>query len=296
MEYLISRSRVMEWHMPLDAQTLTDLSPGGWMAYGSSVPIHGIQLLFLGVAATIFLVILIGGRVYRQWDTARLREFAAQRDAELVSPNQFLEGAPAAIQVPSGTGLWSGSSVVRAIEKRWITLTAPSEDSERLVVSMPVAVTIQGESALFRFQSRIADRKVVDGVPTLVVAKPVWMEKVQRREYFRIGVHLPTALTLRGAENGESVRGTIDNLSAGGFRIAVNEKLQDGAVFRVRIPAEALSGYTFDARVIRCTAARDFGPLRYRAHCEFLHLTEDNRSLIVSYCFDVQREMRQSLQ
>ncbi len=282
--------------MPIDLPVPGDLVPT-WLSSGSAVSSHladeagRLALLAVIIAVLIMIALLMAGRIYWRWKSTRL---TAPSESEIVSPDLLTEGSPCSLQMPAGSGLWSGDSLIRAIERKWIALAAPSNESAPLAVGIPLCVTVPSAAALFRFYATVVDKRIVEGVPTIFVAKPEWVEKIQRREHFRVAANLPSILSLidPGADAGKSMRGTIADLSAGGFRMAVPEPLRDGAIVRVRLPVEALAGYSFEARVVRCVAAHDFGPHRYRTQCQFLHLTEDTRNLIVAYCFEAQREIR----
>jgi c-di-GMP-binding flagellar brake protein YcgR len=275
--------------VPIDQTSLADILPT--FSLSGSAVLAPIQVVSLTLAVGIFIALWVGVRLYRRWSTDRLEAF---RDGEWVAPAIVEAGLPVVLETPTASGLRASRSDIRSVQKRWIALTAPADQEAPVAVGTPLSVTIRGDTALYRFHTIVLDRRVTDGVPALYVEKPARIEKVQRREHFRVGVHLPTVLGVLapGDQEGAPIRGDIDNLSGGGFRVALPAALSAGAIVRVRLPVVTLLDYSFEARVIRCADARDFGPMRYRASCEFIRLPEETRNLIVSYCFEVQRESR----
>lgn len=202
------------------------------------------------------------------------------------------------IETPTVVGIRASQSIVRSIQKRCIALAAPGDPEVPICVGAPLSVTVQGDTALYRFHTTVLDRRVTDGVAVLYVERPARVEKVQRREHFRVCIHLPMVFCVlsTGEQDGPPIRGNIDSLSGGGFRVALPVAVPPGTIVRVRLPVITLLDYSFEARLVRCAVARDFGPMRYLASCEFVHLPEETRNLIVSYCFDVQREARNQIQ
>src|SRR5207237_8296169 len=101
--------------------------------------------------------------------------------------------------------------------------------------------------------------------------RPEWVENVQRRSFFRVPVQLPTAVDWRytAPDSDRIVSGTIDDLSAGGFRIALPVQVAEATRITVRLPIVALTGATFEARVLRCAASSNTDAPPYSAHCDF---------------------------
>jgi c-di-GMP-binding flagellar brake protein YcgR len=215
---------------------------------------------------------------------------------EWVAPDVVKEGMSVRIDAPAATGMRSGPSVVRAIHKRWLALAALESDGLSLGVGAPLEVQIHTGPALYRFHTSVRDRRIVQGVPTLYVERPPRIEKVQRRSHFRVDLRLAAALSdLRpDSDPAEPIRGVVDSLSGGGFRICLPTELPAGTPVRLRVSDEPLAGHALEARVIRCDRGGFLSGPRFRACCEFVHLSEETRNLIVAHCFEIQREAMRS--
>jgi c-di-GMP-binding flagellar brake protein YcgR len=271
--------------MPIESKTIADLFPA--LASRGT----GATLVSVAVALTVIVaaILTIALRLCREWVGARSTGFP---DVEWVGSDVVEEGMSVSIEAPTTAGLRSGPAIIRAVQKRWLALAEPDSADLALGVGAPLQVQIQGASALYRFHTFVRDRRLVHGVPTLYVERPPKVEKVQRRNHFRVKVRLAAAVSdLRpGFDSTQPIRGTVECLSGGGFRIGLPIDLPAGTPLRLRVPQEPLAGRSFEAHVIRCEYASRLGTHRFRASCEFTHLAEEMRNLIVSYCFEVQRE------
>lgn len=274
--------------MPIDILLFADLAP----ALSGQEARALATLIAAASAATIAVVAASAAVLARR----RCREHGGESaydfsNVEWVSSDVVTEGMSVEVAAPTASGMRSAASVISVVQRRWIALTAPPPDDLGLTAGAPLEVRIRGESSLYRFHTTVRDRRAVRGVATLYVERPAQMERVQRRSHFRVDVRLAGVLSdLRpAAVTAAPLRGVVESLSGGGFRIALPAELPAGAPVRLRVSDEPLAGFAFEARVIRCDRIGLLGPLRYRTTCEFTHLPEETRNLIVAYCFEVQR-------
>lgn len=290
----------------------------GEMLFPSGQPeaksrLYGIEMLtvwlmlaaFFGLAAAY----LWGRRLHREWVAKRLRSAA---EAQHTSPSAIHEGMPAHLEVITREGLRQGTAIVRAVHHRVIALSMPTDPQGNTIeIGTPLMVGLVGETAAYRFQTSVQDRRIVGGVPTLFVPCPPWIERVQRRAFFRVPVHLPTVVSplATSAENEETgvetpvYRAVIEDLSGGGIRLKMTQPLTSGTRLRIRLPlyiyeedsavSNSLETVTFEARVLLCRfpsgAAQSSPTQPVRLHCEFLYISEEARNLIIRYCETVQR-------
>lgn len=273
--------------MPPGTTFFADLSL--WPYFHGAGPLASLLIVAgvtaVGLAAAFAATLKLSHR----WAGARPVGFP---DVEWVASDVVEEGMSVEIEAPTAMGMRRASSVIRAAQKRWFALSAPEPEEMGFSVGAPLEVRVRGESALYRFHATVRDRRTVQGVATLYVERPARIEKVQRRDYFRIDVRLAALLSdLRpAADPNEPIRGTIESLSGGGFRITMPPELPAGTPVRLRVADGPLAGFAFDARVVRCDRVGHFGAPRYRASCEFEYIADETRNLIVSYCYDIQRE------
>lgn len=276
-----------------------DLTPAGWACCAGSAPAwDALRDATLYTAALLVLLVVmmaVARGLMREW---RLQQMQARAAAELMPADSLRAGLPAIVEAPTGGGLLRGRLTIQAVERKLVTLALPMDADEpdmadvgAVAAGTPVCVTVAGDTAAFRFHASVQDRAVVAGVRTLYVSRPAWVEKIQRREHFRIPVALPAAVSTVEADSRDSrlMRGVVEDLSGGGCRVALPEAQPDGSWLRIRLSDDGLGDCSLEARVVRCEPTRRFGPLRCAAQCEFVYLTEETQNRIVLYCFDAER-------
>lgn len=274
---------------------ITDINPAAGPDGGAALArLAATEAALIGVllaaGLALYAAFHAGRRAHRRWVAARLRSFA---EAHVLSGDAIRAGMRAIVEVSGPNGVRRLRAEIGSAPPKTIGIGLREGDGTVIPVGAPIRVTVLDHSSALRFQTIVQDRRLVGQVPTVFVPRPEWVEKVQRRSFFRVPVQLATAVTWRGEEAGSDrlVSGVIDDLSAGGFRLALPMAVEPGTRITVRLPIVALTGATFEARILRCaTDGRPTTPLPFRAHCEFLWISEETRSLLVGYCFDVQRE------
>ena len=155
----------------------------------------------------------------------------------------------------------------------------------------PVSATLTGAAGVISFESVVEDRTVTDRQTLLYLSRPTIVSRVQRRENFRVPVQIPIVLTMAyPSDDGDTMyRGVIQNLSGGGFRIAMPIAPATSTVLRARIPLFPIPEITFLARVIYS------GPLdsgEAYAQCLFIDIPEETRNLVINHCFGLERAAR----
>jgi c-di-GMP-binding flagellar brake protein YcgR len=182
--------------------------------------------------------------------------------------------------------------VVSGVARRSVTLridcpqTAPPRGA-------PIVVTVVGPSAAYRFLSSVADAQSADGAVVLHLNRPPWVEKIQRRAYFRAPIEAPTSVTARTPNDpdGVTLACTITDLSAGGIRLVSPKPLEIGTALVLRAPTAEDALTRFEARVRTCEPICAAGD-RWALGCEFERTDEDTRQRVLAYCFDLERLAR----
>ena len=215
--------------------------------------------------------------------------FRALTEVQVV-PSRFIErGQTVSIDVPGGDRMITASGSVASLDPRYVAI-AIDEMEQPIAVGTPMRVTVGLRTSGLRFDSIVVDRSNVNGIPTLFVERPKWVERIQRRQFYRVPVWTPTVVTARtGAGVQPTYRAVVQDLSARGVRLALPVKVEEGNVLHVRLPLDTLSSSGFDARVRRCEAIKSGDGMRYRVGCEFVALPEADMARLVAHCFDFQR-------
>jgi c-di-GMP-binding flagellar brake protein YcgR len=241
------------------------------------------------LASVLFLYLVSYLKAYRRrYIAQRLR---ALEEAHVTTSHALREGMSATLEIHHGGELRRIRAFVRVLERKMIALTLEGDaESAYLRIGTPVRVMVADVSAAYRFHSCVRDRRKVAEIPTIYLERPPWMEKVQQREFYRVPVQIPTSVILIGGsmQDQTSYRGMIVDLSAGGVRLAISRECAPGMRLRLRLPMEETESIGLEARVVACHPWQPDGPFCCLAHCEFLYMPEETRSLLIRRCFDLE--------
>ncbi len=130
------------------------------------------------------------------------------------------------LHVPAGESVAIFTVRVQEISEDGITIDRPIIE-QRLMPAPPgksVDIYFQRQDATYRFASKILNETLLDKLPVLLLQKPREIERIQRREHFRLDIDLPIRLRLLRGAGGEIISpyfiGKIINLSAGGVKFS----------------------------------------------------------------------------
>jgi c-di-GMP-binding flagellar brake protein YcgR len=248
------------------------------------------MIWFCLLAAVLFLFFVSYLKAYRRRAVAE--RLQALEEAHVTTSQALQEGMSATLEVLQGGESRRIRAFLRAIEHKMIALTLEGDAETTLLrIGTPVRITVAGVSAAYRFHACVQDRRKVEAIPTIYLAKPQWIEKVQRREFYRVPVQLPTSVIAISDSLHDRIshRGMIIDLSAGGARLAISRECAPGTLLRLRLPMEEMESIGLEARVIACQPWQTDGAFPCLAHCEFLYMPDETRTLLMRCCFDLER-------
>lgn len=150
------------------------------------------------------------------------------------------------------------------------------------------------DEAFYQFQATVAARvKVI--VPALALSKPKPedMERIQRRQFVRVDATADVAVH-RQNEDGEAFTTVTSDVSGGGLSLIVPREglLKMNEMINVWLVLGFRSG---KFHYIETAAQVVFLQMRngiHTASLKFVALKPKEQQLIISYCFEKQREMR----
>lgn len=253
------------------------------------------QWILWGVLAlasmTLFILYHWSRKALRRWQAAQLHSMASGR---IVTPDCIPRETAVFIEIPTPSGIKCVTGTIQVIQPRGMVIAMPfSRFETAFAPGTPLIVTATVRFAAYRFHASVVECRMGNGVWTVYLTRPKWVERVQRRNYVRVPVKLPTIISpVRPSSEGDTlIRGVIHNLSGGGAGVATPVALPRGTLIRVRVPLPITGEAGFDARIIRCSPLEGNDSFRYLVQCEFLYIPEETRSLIINYCFDVERDL-----
>jgi c-di-GMP-binding flagellar brake protein YcgR len=121
---------------------------------------------------------------------------------------------------------------------------------------------------------------------------PAWVERVQRREYFRVPINEPTQVMAYARDTGAAmpICAMLLDLSGTGARIATRQSLSPNMFVRIHLPCDTLGGAGMDARVLQCDSRRSADGLDHVSQCRFLAVTEETTSALLQACWKRERD------
>lgn len=256
-----------------------------------------IFCLFLLILSLAMLSsLLMVHRLFHRWNRAK----RGVDPEALISTDKLQAGQTVQVEIErGGSGRWRGRARIEAVQKNSVCLaTLPGNSgfsaANSVMKGAPLQVLVEGGAAAFQFYASLQDWKTMGETTTFYIDRPLWMAKVQRREYFRVPLREPTMLSTLGGrpEDSRRLRALLENVSGGGCSLNLPERLEAGTCVRLQMPSGSLEGFSFEARVLRCIPRLLPGDLPYQAQCEFLPFSEETRCLLVAYCFELERALR----
>ena len=154
------------------------------------------------------------------------------------------------------------------------------------------------EYELYLFKAIISGREMNENIALLRIAVISDIERVQRRQYFRLGCSLPVKFRVVESMNemvNESIqfRKTIaDNLSGGGICLLLEDKLDVGKLVECEITTGEKKEVKFFGKVIRYEKSELEGKFKYEAGIVYIKINNNDREAVVKYIFNEQRKLR----
>lgn len=167
---------------------------------------------------------------------------------------------------------------------------------DRLIEGTVLEVTVHGEGNLYKFKTRIKERKMMgDMMLVLFRPGPGGVEKTKPRSYFRLNVTLPMQYRLMRDEVtpiSEFKEGSILDISGGGCLFESKKNLDKGGTIEVNLelptdtePVNAVARVSF-VKTEKSTSGES-----HLAGAEFLMIEEKERDKIIRFIFDQQRDL-----
>ena len=277
---------------------------------------------------------LIFAGCFRDWRRWRLWKFIRRNHDGDIVPGDFALSAGQTITLTLNNATFENpvcTAFLLGIEPD--TLRLRTEHDPNLRSDSPTVKTLSelkpgtvltaevvGRDGLYRFSSLV--RQVVKGSNyagerLIVLPRPPFLARVQRRQHFRAPFVMPATFFLVSSEKFLSeksasqiadaipLHGTLLDLSAGGFCADLGSpmgthetsellaRLGTGTFLRVRLPIPAFHEPLL-ARIVCAVRGVQRGGLSVRVACEFLTMEGWQREGIISHLFRLQREQRRA--
>lgn len=154
------------------------------------------------------------------------------------------------------------------------------------------------EYELFLFKAIVSGREINENIPLLKIDAVSEVEKVQRRQYYRMGCSLPVRFRIVDSDNNtdrEDVkfRNTIAvNLSGGGICLLLEEIIDIGRRIECELFNEDNFKIKFLGKVTRYEESMLESKYKYKAGIIYININNSDREAVVKFIFNEQRKLR----
>ncbi len=193
-------------------------------------------------------------------------------------------------------------SNIQDINEKFIFISIPvfNGNYADLPENEKIEVIYYDENNVYGFKSKVAGRKN-ENISMLVIEMPNEIKKVQRRNFFRIDMSvsveykkIPSNLTKSELskiieEDKDFIKAIMVDLSGGGIRLRTKSDIAKDDLYIVKIPinAEKVCITCYCIRVIKDTLTKS-----NICGFSFYHVEDIIRDKIISYIFQLMRELR----
>ena len=142
---------------------------------------------------------------------------------------------------------------------------------------MYVSVGLSGEDEYYSFESRVL--AVREGeISTFVIEKPAVINRIQRRKYMRVTIHMKVGLKVQGTVP-IIIDALSNDISIGGLKISAEANIEEGREISITIPDNSeLQSFTCGGRVARVNRVK---PDKWEYGVQFTKLSEGARKNIM---------------
>ena len=200
------------------------------------------------------------------------------------------------MQLPDGERF---KSLIQELDGETVSVTVPYRQGKYLLLHSGEMVKVEFavSDAIYGFQAKVLGRKKSNHVPLVLLSRPAFFTRQQRRSFVRFPVTLPVQFYLNPQsgssltpESCEEKSGKIIDISGGGLQIYTSTSLQVGAEVLLRLklndghPQELLLSGTVS------WVTEDEWHRSVRFGVSFSGISEAAQERIISYVFSMMRQ------
>lgn len=203
---------------------------------------------------------------------------------------KIYEGLSIQIIVHEGEYTGRYKTKIEEISQNVITIGIPVAGGQfiPLRVGTSLEVGFTDDISAYSFSTVILKRYDIP-IPTLIIAFPETVNKIQRRKFVRVRVVSTVKYQILEDEAyGEEKQGFMHDISGGGMLLQTKEAIPHHSRLMLVLGLRGMP-LKLMANVIRCTKEDD---KTFLISVEFIDITEKIRDKIIRVVFGIQREMR----
>lgn len=154
---------------------------------------------------------------------------------------------------------------------------------------------------LYKFAAVVKARETSDNLQLLRIEITGDLEKVQRRNYYRLSCSVEVRYRIVDYlnevynENIPFKRTFTNNISGGGVSLMLEDKVDLGSIVECEIYTAREKMLRFFGKVVRYEKNENEGKFKYEAGIAYVRINDNDRETVVRFIFDEQRKMRKGL-
>lgn len=161
-------------------------------------------------------------------------------------------------------------------------------------VDTEIVVSFIKDNNFYEFTARVIDRENKDNLPMLKIQALNTIEKIQRREFFRIDINLPIKYRVIDSVDMESDEEYVEtitrDISGGGLCMRLKEPIEIDKYLDCEL--SIFNSVKFIGKVVRLIKYDTLhGPYKYEIGVSFERIDDAMREKIISYIFQEQRKL-----
>lgn len=151
---------------------------------------------------------------------------------------------------------------------------------------------------LYKMRASVLERTAADNISLLKVKLAGDIEKVQRRQFFRIKCLLP--VKYRYSEQPGNVskaedfkNALVKDISGGGLCIATEENVEINKTLELTLSLDNKNQMIFEGKVVRVSKEYRTQKYKYEIGISYAKISDKDREEIIRFIFSEQRKLRQ---
>jgi len=200
------------------------------------------------------------------------------------------------MQLPEGERF---KSLVQELDGESVSVTVPCRQGKYLLLHSGEMVSVEFavSDAVYGFQTKVLGRKKSNQVPLVVLSRPAFFSRKQRRSFVRFPVTLPVRFHVcpqPGSqliqENCEEKTGKTMDISGGGLQIYTSSAVQVGTevLLRLKLDDGQSQELTIRGRISWVAEGERHSPVRFGL--SFQGISEAEQEQIIAYVFSMMRQ------
>lgn len=195
---------------------------------------------------------------------------------------------------------------IQDVKRDYIMISMPVSDNKYFLMHRGSVIEffVTGDKDIDKFKSEVLGKKVENNIQLAILSTPIFIEKIQRREYFRLPVVLDAKLYMLPKDTAyksisevpegyfkKMKEAIIIDISGGGLRAALKEQVIKGhyAIVTVNIPEEL----TVLCKIV--WVEKDTKNRNYKVALSFEGINERDRDRVIRFIFEKMRNQSKLL-